>query len=97
VIVDIVTARKANLHRELLATLDAKTRRAPWRSPTDLYAVSYRAVAVRKSPRLEIWAESLALGAPLPEMPLWLSLDLCVPVRLEESYTATCSSLRISA
>ena len=28
-------------------------------------------------------------------MPLWLMLDLCVPVRLEESYLATCHSLRI--
>ena len=33
----------------------------------------------------------------LPIMPLWLSLDLCVPLRLEDSYTATCRSLRISA
>ncbi len=27
----------------------------------------------------------------------WLALDLCVPVRLEESYLATCRSLRIPA
>jgi hypothetical protein len=39
----------------------------------------------------------LAVGTPLPEMPLWLSVDLCVPVRLEESYLATCRSLRIPA
>jgi hypothetical protein len=38
----------------------------------------------------------LALGDALPVMPLWLSLDLCVPVRLEESYLASCRSLRIS-
>jgi hypothetical protein len=97
VMVDIVTARKANLHRELFEMLEAKIRGAAWRSSTDLYAAAYRAVTVRKSPRVEAWTEELALGASLPIMPLWLSPDLCVPVRLEESYTATCSSLRISA
>lgn len=97
VIVDIVTARTANLHRELFETLGVKSRRAVWRSPTDLYAVAYRAVTVRKSPRVEAWPERLALGETLPVMPLWLSLDLCVPVRLEESYMATCQSLRIPA
>jgi hypothetical protein len=30
-------------------------------------------------------------------VPLWLSLDLCVPLRLDESYRTTCRSLRIPA
>jgi hypothetical protein len=96
-IVDIVTARKANLHAELFDTLAVKSRRAAWHSSTDLYAVAYRAVTARRRPRVEAWPEALALGEALPELPLWLSLDLCVPVRLEESYLATCQSLRISA
>jgi hypothetical protein len=97
VVIDIVTARTANLHEELFGTLGVKSRRTAWRSSTDLYAVAYRAVTIRKSPRVEAGPEPLALGEPLPDMPLWLSLDLCVPVRLEESYLATCRSLRISA
>jgi hypothetical protein len=96
-IVDIVTSRKANLHQELFDTLEVKSRRANWRSPTGLYAAAYRAVTLRKAPRVEVWPEPLALGEGLPVMPLWLSLDLCIPVRLEESYLATCRSLRISA
>ncbi len=96
-IVDIVTARKANLHEELFKTLEVKSRRAAWQSPTGLYAVAYRAVTVRKSPRVQAWPEALALGESLPIMPLWLSLDLCVPLRLEEGYLATYESLRISA
>jgi hypothetical protein len=96
-IIDIVTARRANLHEELFATLGVKRRRPAWRSPTGLYAVAYRAVTVRKAPRVEAWPETLTLGEVLPVLPLWLSLDLCVPVRLEESYLATCRSLRISA
>jgi hypothetical protein len=96
-IVDIVTLRKANLHDELIDTLGVKSRRAAWRSPTGLYAVAYRPVTARKAPRVEAWPEPLALGEPLPVMPLWLALELCVPLRLEESYLATCRSLRIPA
>jgi hypothetical protein len=97
VIVDIVTARTANLHADLFDTLEVRSRRRVWRSSTGLYAVAYRAATFRKAPRVEAWPERLALGKVLPVMPLWLSLDLCVPVRLEESYVATCQSLRISA
>jgi hypothetical protein len=96
VMIDVVTARSANLHRELFDLLEIKSRRAPWESPTGLYAVAYRAVTVRKRPRVEVWPEALALGEELPVMPLWLALDLYVPLPLEQSYTATCRSLRIS-
>lgn len=97
VIVDVVTARSANLHEELWKVLAVKSRRLAWESPTGLYAVAYRPVTLRKSPRVEVWAEPLALGKDLPVLPLWLTLDLCMPVRLEDSYLATCRSLRISA
>jgi hypothetical protein len=85
------------LHAELFEALDVKTRRPAWTSPTGLYAVAYRAVTVRNKPRVEVWPEPLTLGEVLPSVPLWLALDLCIPVRLEDSYLATCRSLRISA
>lgn len=97
VIVDVVTARTANLHEELFDTLEVNSRRAVWQSPTGLYAVAYRAVTVRANPRVEAWPETLALGEELPIMPLWLAVDLCVPLRLEASYRETCQSLRIPA
>jgi hypothetical protein len=97
VIVDVVTARTANLHEELFDVLEVKSRRASWQSATGLYAVAYRAVTTRKAPRVEAWPESLTLGAELPTLPVWLAVDLCVPLRLEESYLATCRSLRIPA
>lgn len=97
VIVDVVTARTANLHEELFDALDAKSRHPVWASATGLYSVAYRAVTVRKKPRVQAWPETLTLGEVLPVVPLWLTLDLCVPVRLEDSYLATCRSLRISA
>jgi len=96
-IVDIVTSRSANLHEELFDVLEVKGRRAAWKSATGLYVVAYRAVTLRKSPRIEVWPQALALGSVLPVMPLWLALDLAVPVQLEPSYLATCRSLRISA
>ena len=97
IIVDVVTARTANLHEELFEVLDVKSRRPAWESSTGLYAVAYRAVTVRKKLRVEVWPEALALGEALPVLPLWLSLDLSVPLRLEDSYLAACRSLRIPA
>jgi hypothetical protein len=97
VVVDVVTAQSADLHAELFDVLEVKRRPDEWQSSTGLYAVAYRPVAVREAPRVEVWTETLTLGQPLPVMPLWLAPDLCVPVRLEESYVETCRSLRIPA
>jgi hypothetical protein len=97
VIVDVVTARTANLHAELFDVLDVKSQHSAWASATGLYVVAYRAVTVRKKPRVEAWPETLKLGEALPVVPLWLALDLCIPVRLEDSYLAACRSLRILA
>jgi hypothetical protein len=94
VLIDVVTERLANLHAELLQALEA-TAEPAWQSPTNLYAVSYRRVLNEGRHYLEIWHEPLTLGSPLPTMPLWLDVDLCVPLRLEESYQATCEKLRI--
>lgn len=97
VIIDVVTARKANLHADLFDVLEVKGRSPAWTSPTGLYSVAYRAATVRKKPRIEAWPEILKVGEALPIVPLWLALDLCVSVRLEESYLAACRSLRIPA
>lgn len=96
-IVDVVTTRSANLHREIAEALEIKGRAASWLSRTGLYAVTYRAVAVQGRPRVEIWPEALGLGPDLPTMPLWLALDLAVPLDLEACYRAACRSLRIPA
>ena len=69
VVVDIVTNRKANLHNELLARLVGPN--APPLNAS-LYAVAYRPVERDEQPTLEIWPEILALGEPLPTIPLWL-------------------------
>jgi len=94
VIVDVITARIANLHAELVDLLGL----APaltWCSPSHLYAVAYRPVQAAVAQRLEAWPAALTVGAALPTVPLWLSPELCLPLALEENYRATCAALRI--
>jgi hypothetical protein len=94
VIIDVVTERTANLHTDLVDILGLAPALA-WRSPSQVYAVAYRATQSTDAQRLEAWPEALTVGVALPTMPLWLSEELCLPLRLEESYRATCAALRI--
>ena len=91
---DVVTGRRANLHEDLLARLHA-----PDMVPlaADLYAVAYRPVKHAGQPSLDIWQESLAVGRPLPTLPLWLPGNLYVPVDLDATYERTCREQRIMA
>lgn len=94
VVVDVVTERAANLHRELLARLapDALTMLA-----ADLYATAYHVVERDRHPNLDVWEEALSLGARLPTLPLWLAGEVCVPVELDASYERVCREYRIGA
>ena len=94
IVIDAVTEWSANLHAEILRAVECGDGK-PWESPTQLYAVSYRSVLGSESRRPEAWPQVLRLGASLPELPMWLEADLCVPLRLEESYTVTWISLRM--
>jgi hypothetical protein len=89
VTVDVVTTRRADLHAELLAELGVDA--VP--SAGGLAAVAYRPVAGR----LEFWPAPLAVGQPLPEVPLWLRGDRAVPLDLEASYRDTCVGLRLAS
>lgn len=82
IIIDVVTERRANLHEDLLELLDAS--QAAWESPTQLYAVAYRPVPLQTNQRIECWPQTLTLGQSLPILPMWLRLDLCLPLRLEK-------------
>jgi hypothetical protein len=44
---------------------------------------------------LEAWSRPLAIGKPLPVLPLWLNDELAIPLDLEASYEQTCHDLRI--
>jgi hypothetical protein len=93
VIVDTVATRRADMHLAILGLLGVDTNTTP---PSSLSATSYRAVGLEEeSQQLLIWPEPLALGEPLPTLPLWIATDFSVPLDLEVSYRATCVDLRI--
>lgn len=94
VIIDVVTERFESLHGELMSFLGLGATVSVITS--DLYAIAYRALGRdHGSPRLEMWAKTLQVGAALPTLPLWIAPDRAVPLDLNTSYTATCESLRM--
>jgi len=92
VVVDTVTSRRADLHAAILTLLETEAAIGT----SSLSAVSYRAVGhADEVQQLQLWPAPLALGQPLPTLPLWIAADLSVPLDLEASYQATCVDLRI--
>lgn len=94
VIVDVVTGRNANLHRDLLSRLQAASISMQQNS---LYGVAYRVVEREGQSNLDIWQHALMVGEPLPTLPLWLQGGLCLPVDLNATYDRTCREQRIIA
>lgn len=95
VIVDIVTSRRANLHNEVLQLLEAgDALRLP--GETNLYAVAYRPVRRGGGDEIEVWNSPLALGKPLPTLPLGLRADLVIPVDFEAAYAEACLRKRLT-
>jgi hypothetical protein len=97
ILVDIVTNRSGFLPQDMI---DLLTESAPTQLPVleSLYAFACRVVAANdKSTALETWTEPLAMGKPLPPMPLWLAADCVIEVPFEASYVETCKTLRIRA
>jgi hypothetical protein len=93
-IIDVVTERTGNLHAELLELLKL-TVATPAQGADDLYAVVFRPLLGAEQSRVELWVEALAIGAPLPTLPLWLSPGLALPLSLEAAYRAACAARRI--
>ncbi|MBY0228544.1 MAG: hypothetical protein K2W96_04610 [Gemmataceae bacterium] len=91
VVVDVVTVRQQDLHRELLELLELD---AEAEEVEPLYAGAYRTVGTGAA-RLDMWPQRLRVGGELPTLPLWLSPELAVPVDLAASYAAACEMLRI--
>jgi hypothetical protein len=94
VVVDTVTTRRANLHEEILSLLGVAAGTVA--TPPGLSAVSYRAAdRDEEEQQLQLWPEPLALGQPLPTLPLWIAADFSVRLDLETSYRTACDDLRI--
>jgi hypothetical protein len=94
VIVDVVTTRQANLHNNLLELLGvAATSHMP--ASQALYAVAYRPLRRDQQEQIETWPMPLAVGQPLPIVPLSLGAELGVPVDLEAAYVDACQRRRV--
>jgi hypothetical protein len=93
VVVDLVTGRKESLYTAFLHQLAVPQSDA---GPGEVYAVASRVVPPEEPSRLEAWVAPLALGTPLLTLPLWLEVDLAVPLNLERSYEATFVELRVA-
>jgi hypothetical protein len=94
-LVDLVTIRHFNLYSELLAVLDRKDPKfSP--DPPPIYAATCRTRVVNGKRRLETWAHALAVGEPLPTLPLWLTDELSISLELEATYEEACRVLRIA-
>jgi hypothetical protein len=95
-IVDLVSARQANLHVELLARL-GRTDPQMGPTPPNLYAVTLRG---RKPARgrelLDAWFYPMTVGEPLPTLPIWLGYDQRILLPLETSYQEACRVLGIA-
>lgn len=92
ILVDVVTARQANLHEALLARICPGSTTLG----SELYASSYRLAPGDEQPLLEIWYETLSLQQALPAMPLWLRGGLRMRVDLAATYERTCREQRIT-
>jgi hypothetical protein len=94
-IVDLVTTRQFNLYGDLMELIgQADPALVP--EPPPLYAAACRWTRPEKAWRFEAWAHALALGQPLPTLPLWLADHFAIPLELEASYEETCRILRLA-
>jgi len=94
-IVDLVTIRSFNLYVDLLGLMRRQDP-AFGREGPPTYAATCRKRMVNGKTRLETWSFPVAIGQPLPKIPLWLTDDQHVSLDLEPSYEETCRVLRIT-
>ncbi|HJT78954.1 MAG TPA: DUF4058 family protein [Gemmataceae bacterium] len=93
-VIDVVTTSSFNLFGDLLELL-GQANPSLGSEPPSLYAAACRVTKKGHAWQLEAWPHSLALGQPLPTLPLWLADNLALPLELEGSYEQTCRDLRI--
>jgi hypothetical protein len=94
IILDVVTDMGHNLHNEMVRIGDYPTASA---LPDDChtYAAAYRPVYRKKQDLIDVWPFPLAVGEPLPTVPLSLRGYGCVAIDLEKTYEEACERCRI--
>jgi hypothetical protein len=95
VIVDLVTTKHFNLYAELLDLLGRSDPHLGSEEPAEIYVAACRWIGKNGAGRLQTWSEALAIGQPLPTLPLWLADKFAVKLELEPTYEEACRALRI--
>jgi hypothetical protein len=90
-IVDLVTVRQFSLYAELLELIDRVDPKLGI-PPDNLYSATIRS----RKPLLDVWYDPMAIGQPLPTLPVWLTPELRILLPLESSYEQTCRLLHIA-
>ncbi len=84
-VVDIVTARRIDLFAELLQWLN-QPQAAALPAGIWLHAAAYRPIRREGNDHIDLWLHPLAVGMPLPTLPLPLRGAGCLALDLEASY-----------
>ncbi len=93
VVIDIVTSRQSDLHADLMHLLGHA---GPTGLPAaGLFAAAYRPIVRDSLEQVEVWPAALAVGGPLPTLPLALDAVTCLPLDLEATYTTACQRRRL--
>jgi len=96
VVVDILVAPRFNLHNLLLSALEIMDGQIREDTDAPLSCSAYRKVfATKGTPAVQCWASALKVGDTLPELPLFITSDIAVPVDLEGTYMRACEGLKV--
>ena len=93
-IVDVVSTYDFNLYAELMNFLHGVDP-ALGIEPPPMYAATLRLRYEDRRRMMDNWYHPLAIGQPLPTLPIWLKETWAISLDLESSYEATCRTLRI--
>jgi len=93
-IVDVVSTSESNLYADLLNFVHGVD---PMLGdvPPPMYAATIRTRYEGRRRLMDSWYHPLAVGQPLPTLPVWLKEQWAISLDLEASYEETCRTLRI--
>ena len=93
-IVDVVSTSDFNLYSDLMDFF-AVADPALGEEPPPMYATTMRLREEGRRRMMDNWYHPLAIGQPLPTLPIWLKETKAISLDLESSYEETCRTLRI--
>lgn len=93
-IVDVVSTSTFNLYAELLNFVESGD--PAWgNQPPPIYTATVRMRSEGRRRLMDNWYHPLAIGQPLPALPVWLTPTWAISLDLEPTYEEACRSLRI--